>query len=135
MASLLWPEASIEELRDELNTFLNGQPAATLPSTVLVSCDATGALTGFIEVALRSHADGCDTAQPVGFIEGWYVHEHLRHQGIGRALVHAAEEWSRQQGCREMASDTWIDHEDSQLAHQAIGFEVVDRCVHFRKVL
>jgi len=35
----------------------------------------------------------------------------------------------------EMASDTWIDHEESQLAHAALGFDVVDRCVHFRKQL
>lgn len=34
-----------------------------------------------------------------------------------------------------MASDAPIDNEDSLLAHQALGFEVVDRCVHFRKPL
>jgi aminoglycoside 6'-N-acetyltransferase I len=86
-------------------------------------------------VALRSHADGCDIEQPVGFIEGWFVHEASRNRGVGRALMHSAEEWARSQGCLEMASDTWIDHEDSQRAHQALGFEVVDRCVHFRKAL
>ncbi len=34
-----------------------------------------------------------------------------------------------------MASDTWIDHIPSQKAHEALGFEVVDRCVNFRKRL
>jgi len=34
-----------------------------------------------------------------------------------------------------MASDTWIDNEASQRAHEALAFEVVDRCVHFRKAL
>jgi aminoglycoside 6'-N-acetyltransferase I len=34
-----------------------------------------------------------------------------------------------------MASDTWIDDETSIDAHQALGFEIVDRCVHFRKPL
>ena len=43
--------------------------------------------------------------------------------------------WARLKGCREMASDTWIDHEGSQRAHEALGFEVVDRCVHYRKEL
>ena len=71
----------------------------------------------------------------VGFIEGWFVYEASRQQGIGRALMRSAEEWARKQGCLEIASDTWIDHEDSQRAHQALGFEVVDRCVHFRKTL
>jgi aminoglycoside 6'-N-acetyltransferase I len=34
-----------------------------------------------------------------------------------------------------MASDTWIDQEESIDAHEGVGFEVVDRCVHFRKWL
>jgi aminoglycoside 6'-N-acetyltransferase I len=92
-------------------------------------------LTGFIEVGLRSHADGCDTAQPVGFIEGWFVHETSRKRGVGQSLLRAAEAWARGHGCREMASDTWIDHQLSQNVHLALGFEIVDRCVHFRKPL
>jgi aminoglycoside 6'-N-acetyltransferase I len=34
-----------------------------------------------------------------------------------------------------MASDTWIDNEGSQRAHEALGYEVVDHCVHYRKRL
>ena len=49
--------------------------------------------------------------------------------------MRAAEDWARQQGCREMALDTWIDSEDAQRAHTALGYEIVDRCVHFRKRL
>jgi aminoglycoside 6'-N-acetyltransferase I len=107
----------------------------TLPLTILVSQDEGGALTGFIEIGLRSHADACDPSRPVGFVEGWFVHEASRRQGIGSALMRSAEAWSREQGCREMASDTWIDDERSISAHQAVGFEIVDRCVHFRKPL
>jgi len=35
----------------------------------------------------------------------------------------------------EMASDALIDNELSQRAHEALGYEVVDRCVHYRKRL
>jgi aminoglycoside 6'-N-acetyltransferase I len=49
--------------------------------------------------------------------------------------MRSAEAWARKQGCLEMASDTWIDDESSISTHQALGFEVVDRCVHFRKAL
>jgi aminoglycoside 6'-N-acetyltransferase I len=38
-------------------------------------------------------------------------------------------------GARELASDTWLDNAGSQHAHEALGFEVVDRCVHYRKAL
>jgi aminoglycoside 6'-N-acetyltransferase I len=135
MMALLWPDVALEELAEELESFLGGPQAGTLPSTLLVSSETDGSLTGFIEVGLRSHADGCDIAQPVGFLEGWFVHEASRRRGIGGELVRSAEEWARSQGCIEIASDTWIDHEESQNAHQALGFEVVDRCVHFRKRL
>jgi aminoglycoside 6'-N-acetyltransferase I len=135
MRAQLWPEASIEEHRKELESVLRFHMYGTLPMTILVSQDKGGALTGFIEVGLRSHADGCDPARPVGFVEGWFVHEASRKQGIGRALMRSAEAWARERGCLEMASDTWIDDETSICTHQALGFEVVDRCVHFRKPL
>ncbi len=92
-------------------------------------------LIGFLEAGLRSHADGCDPAHPVGFVEGWLVKEEMRGQGIGQRLLEAAEDWARAQGCTEMASDTWIDNELSQRVHEALGFQVVDRCVHYRKAL
>jgi aminoglycoside 6'-N-acetyltransferase I len=34
-----------------------------------------------------------------------------------------------------MASDTWLENEGAQRAHEALGFEVVDRCVNYRKAL
>ena len=102
---------------------------------IFIAHDESGQLVGFLEACLRSHADGCDTAQPVGFVEGWFVEEPFRHQGVGSELMRAAEEWARSRGCIEMASDTLIDKHVGQLAHEALGFEVVDRCVHYKKRL
>jgi aminoglycoside 6'-N-acetyltransferase I len=135
MRALLWPEASAEEHRKDIESALRFRMYGTLPMTILVSQNESGALTGFIEVGLRSHADGCDPARPVGFIEGWFVREASRKQGIGGALMRSAEAWARNQGCLEIASDTWVDDETSLRSHQALGFEVVDRCIHFRKPL
>jgi aminoglycoside 6'-N-acetyltransferase I len=130
----LWPEGSLEEHAEETRAILAGAPKSTMPLAIFVAEEAR-ALIAFIEVGLRSHADGCDPARPVGFVEGWYVADTHRGRGVGRALLRAAEDWSREQGCRELASDTWIDNEGSQAAHVALGFEVVDRCVHFKKTL
>lgn len=131
----LWPDSSIEEHARELLGMLEGKSPGTLPATVLVAEESDGAVIGFLEVGLRSHADGCDPAHAVGFLEGWYVTEDRRCAGIGRKLLAAAEEWARSLGCVEMASDTWIDNEGSQRVHEALGYAVVDRCVHYRKTL
>src|SRR5687767_8774541 len=81
--------------RDELVAFaraeLEGRPYSTLPLVSFVAEAEDGRLAGFIEVGLRSHADACDGRRAVGFIEGWFVSADFRRQGIGRALVDAAE--------------------------------------------
>ncbi|MDB4998653.1 MAG: GCN5-related N-acetyltransferase [Myxococcaceae bacterium] len=134
LKAALWPDGSVEEHASESALILAGHPRSTMPLVLLVA-EAAGSVVGFIEVGLRSHADGCDPMHPVGFVEGWYVVPEHRGQSVGRALMVAAEEWARAQGCREMASDTWLDNEPSQRAHEALGFEVVDRCVNFKKPL
>ncbi|MFZ0521137.1 MAG: GNAT family N-acetyltransferase [Candidatus Acidiferrales bacterium] len=135
MQSLLWPSAAPEELLKELDDALSHRTPGTLPAVLLVSTDEDGRVTGFLEAGLRSHADGCDPARPVGYVEAWFVYEKFRKQGVGKALLNSAEEWARAQGCVEMASDALIENEVSQRAHAALGFEVVDRCVRFCKKL
>lgn len=131
----LWPDAKPEEDWPFAQAILEGRPMSTLPLVMFVAEDDGGKLVGFVEVGLRSHADGCDGRHAVGFIEGWYVAPEARRRGVGTALIAAAEAWSRAQGCIEMASDTWADSEDSERAHLALGFEVVDRCINFSKKL
>jgi aminoglycoside 6'-N-acetyltransferase I len=130
----LWPDGSLDEHRDEARALLEGHPRSTLPLVVFVA-EAEGRVVGFVEVGLRSHADGCDSVRPCGFIEGWYVVPEHQRRGVGRLLMAQAEAWAIENGCVELASDTWIDNQDSQDAHAALGFEVVDRCVNYRKTI
>jgi aminoglycoside 6'-N-acetyltransferase I len=135
MRRTLWPDEGSEgEHERELEEVLAGKWNAIYPFVVIVA-ESDGELAGFAEVTLRSYADGCEPGRPVGYLEGWFVDETHRRQGIGAALVRAAEAWARNQGCTEFASDTWLDNEPSQRAHEALGFEVVDRVVTFRKRL
>ena len=134
LRTALWPDGSIDDHRRELEAILAGRPRSSLPLTIFVVEEAAR-LIGFIEVGLRSHADGCDPARSCGFVEGWYVVPDRQGRGAGRLLMDRAEAWARDQGCEEMASDTWIEQEVSQRAHEALGFTVVDRCVHYRKRL
>lgn len=131
----LWPESSVEDHAEELALILAGKAPGILPATVFVAEANDAALLGFLEVGLRSHADGCDPSHPVGYVEGWYVAESHRRHGIGAALVHAAEDWARAQGSTEMASDTQLENLLSQRAHASLGFQIAERCVLYRKPL
>ena len=131
----LWPDSPAEEHAKELASLLTERKNGTMPLVIFVAEAAGESLVGFLEVGLRSHADGCDPKHPVGFVEGWFVSEGHRERGTGGRLLAAAEDWARGQGCVEMASDALIDNEVSQRAHKRLGFEVVDRCVRFRKGL
>lgn len=95
---------------------------------------ASGGLCGLLEVTIRREAEGCTTDR-IGYLEGWYVDEDMRQQGIGGQLVAAAEAWAIAQGCTEMASDTTPLYPLSPAAHARLGYEEVERTIHFRKAL
>jgi aminoglycoside 6'-N-acetyltransferase I len=135
LRALLWSDETVEQHGREVQKLIRSGMSGTLPAVVLVAIAASEGLAGFLEVGLRSHADGCDVEQPVGYVEGWFVREEFRGRGIGKQLMKAAEDWSRARGCREIASDALVDNLESREAHSALGFEVVDLCVHFRKGL
>jgi aminoglycoside 6'-N-acetyltransferase I len=63
------------------------------------------------------------------------VEPHARRRGVGRALIQAAEDWGRAQGCTEFGSDALIDNDISASAHKALGFEETAQIRCFRKNL
>lgn len=129
MRQRLWPEAPVEYLSFDLDDKLANPNYA-----IFVASGADGMQVAFIEAGLRDCAEGCETS-PVGYIEAWYVDEGIRGQNVGRELVHMAEGWAREKGMTEMASDTWLDNEASIAAHLKLGYEEVERLVHFTKRL
>jgi aminoglycoside 6'-N-acetyltransferase I len=135
MRHALWPESSVEEHERELVPILAGKPPGVMPLVYFVAEDSGGEVVGFVEVGLRSTADGCDWARAVGYIEGWYVAESHRRRGVGAQLIAAAENWAREQGCAEMASDTQIENAQSLQAHLHLGYEIAERSILFRKSL
>jgi aminoglycoside 6'-N-acetyltransferase I len=136
MCAELWPHGPAEEHRREFEEKTRSGMSGTLPVAIFVATDAASdALVGFVEVGMRSHAEGCDTAQPSGYVEGLFVREPVRRSGLGAALMRAAEDWARAQGCREMASDAHIDNQVSHRVHAALGYEEVERSVNFHKKL
>lgn len=123
----LWPDQS--DLDEQGRTAIAGDP----PLIVFVA-EEDQELIGFLELWLRSYAEGCDSS-PVPYVEGWYVAEQWRRRGVGGALMQAAENWSRARGFTELGSDTEETNRLSRDAHAALGFTEVETVTVFRKVL
>jgi aminoglycoside 6'-N-acetyltransferase I len=129
MRLALWPYETFEELLTEMAGIF---PNPEMP--VFVAERADGRLGGFLEGGTRPYAEGCETS-PAGYIEGWYVDEDLRRQGVGRMLMDAMEAWARERGLKELGSDTWLWNEASIGAHLRLGYAEAERLVHFAKKL
>jgi len=133
MRGRLWPDAGAAELEREARDFIAGITIPTIDA-VFIAAEKTGSAIGFLELSLRAFSDGCDS-MPVPYVEGWYVEPAARGAGAGRALMRAAETWSRERGFTELASDTEVGNELSLRAHEHCGFEEVERLVKLRKRL
>jgi aminoglycoside 6'-N-acetyltransferase I len=131
MRERLWP-AQPGEHAGEIDRYFAGNLAE--PVEVLLAFNERGEAIGFIELSIRAYAEGC-ISDRVAFIEGCYVEPAERRQGVGAALVRAAESWARSQGCPDLASDTEIDNHASIAAHLALGFADAGTIRCFKKSL
>ncbi|MHB8779373.1 MAG: aminoglycoside 6'-N-acetyltransferase [Anaerolineales bacterium] len=124
----IWPEAPDEYLDSDMNDILASK------EDVVFFALLDDRPVGMVEARIRDYGEGCET-NPVGYIEGWFVYPEMRGKGVAGALTQAAEDWARERGCTEMASDTWLDNEASIRAHLKLGYLEVERLVHFVKPL
>lgn len=119
MRRSLWPDDPGDSHSSEVREYFGG--TLRNPAEVLLAFDENGAALGFAELSIRNYAEDAETDR-VAYLEGWYVAPQARRQGVGRALIDAAETWALKQGCVEFGSDALIDNEVSARAHRALGF-------------
>ena len=125
---LLWPDCPPERHQLEIEQLLSGSGIVTVAAV-------GNELVGFVEVSVRSdHVEGT-AAGPVPYLEGWFVAERFRGQGIGRALLAFAERWATEHGYQELASDAEIGNASAIRLHKRAGFREVGRSMHFVKPL
>lgn len=129
MREALWP-GSLSDHEEETRQHFQKR----LEAPLVFVAEVDGRLVGFLELDFRKYAPGCRSS-PVPFIEGWYVDARWRRQGIGRALLEAAEAHARAAGYQEIASDVELDNTGSLAAHAALGYTETDRVVGFRRSL
>lgn len=129
LALQLWPDHIFEEL------FLDLQQIMCKPEAAFFLCRQDGIPVGFAQCQLRhDYVEGTQSS-PVGYLEGIFVAENYRKQGIARKLLLACEQWATEQGCIEFASDCELTNLESLAFHLRMGFLEVGRIICFTKSL
>ena len=125
LAVLLWPEHSTDELAEEMGPLLSGSESAVFLAF------AGDKPVAFAQCQLRhDYVEGTGSS-PVGYLEGIYVAGAYRKQGVARNLLAGCEQWAKEKGCREFASDCELTNLESQAFHQAVGFREANRIVAY----
>ena len=128
LAAELWPDNTPEGLRAELEQLSPSEGAVFLAVE-------DGVAAGFAQCQLRHDYVEGTRSSPVGYLEGIYVRKDFRSRGLARALLSACEDWARERGCLEFASDCAVDNGVSIAFHRSAGFDEANRIVCFTKRL
>lgn len=129
MAILMWKSHTVEELTEDMASVIDSSEGA-----VFLAREGDH-FTGFAQCQIRhDYVEGTESS-PVGYLEGILVREECRHRGYARALLEQCQQWAREQGCTEFASDCELDNEESYRFHMKVGFEEANRVICFTKRL
>ena len=96
---------------------------AAAPDSELLVAEAAGAVAGLVAIAAQLHlARPGRSARIIGLV----VDEDARREGVGAALVAAAEEQARAWGCDRLELTSSRRRDEAQGFYAALGF--ADRC-------
>ena len=90
---------------------------------------------GFAQCQLRYDYVEGTTTTPVGYLEGIFIKDGYRNKGYAKELLSECEAWTKENGCKEFASDCEINNIDSFQFHKAMNFTEANRIICFTKEL
>lgn len=126
---LLWAAHEAQALREEFADIM------AKPGGAFFLAFAGEEAVGFAQCQLRhDYVEGTESS-PVGYLEGIFVRENHRGKGLAGKLLAACENWAREQGCREFASDCELGNTGSLAFHLNMGFQEAGRIICFKKTL
>ncbi|QJE96673.1 GNAT family N-acetyltransferase [Luteolibacter luteus] len=85
-----------------------------------IVADCGGQVAGFIGlVKIQAY----ETPAPLGYILALSVGGTYQRQGLGKALVAAAEEYFRSQGITDIRVSSGLQREEAHLFYEAMGYQ------------
>ena len=125
----LWPECHYDKEKEQWEQLIHS------PDNYCALAKINDAYVGFIHISIRhEYVEGTESSK-TAYLEGIYVKPAFRKKQIATELLSSGEAWAKAKGLSQLASDTEIDNQISQLFHQQSGFEEVNRIVCFIKTI
>ncbi|MBQ8279321.1 MAG: GNAT family N-acetyltransferase [Roseburia sp.] len=129
LAINMWSNNTIEELTVDFEDLLSKEECA-----IFIYEDDNEAI-GFAQCQLRhDYVEGTENS-PVGYLEGIFVQKEYRKKGYAKELLVKCEEWAKEKGCTEFASDCELTNDESLAFHLKMGFVEANRIICFTKQL
>ncbi len=129
MAIMMWDCHSVEELAEEFVAILDNEECAIY----LIFDNIDNMPIGFAQCGLRhDYVEGTESS-PVGYLEGIFIRKGYRKKGYAKDLLAECENWAKEKGCSEFASDCELTNSVSLAFHINMGFTEANRIICFAK--
>lgn len=129
MAIMMWDCHSVEELAEEFVAILDNEECAIY----LIFDNIDNMPIGFAQCGLRhDYVEGTERS-PVGYLEGIFIRKGYRKKGYAKDLLAECENWAKEKGCSEFASDCELTNSVSLAFHINMGFTEANRIICFTK--
>lgn len=127
LAVQMWNSHTAEKLSNSVSSLIESDNNALFLLVV------DGNIQGFAQCGLRHDYVEGTNSRPVGYLEGIFIKEEYRKQGYAKQLLKYCEQWAKEKGCSEIASDCELDNEISLQFHINSGFDEANRIICFTK--
>lgn len=125
----LWSNHNFEDLKEEMKEIILSKFA------LIALYYQNNNPIAFAQCQLRTdYVEGTESS-PVGYLEGIYVQDKYRKQGVAKELLKYCEKWAKENSCIEFASDCEINNIESYNFHLKVGFIEANRIICFKKRL
>jgi ribosomal protein S18 acetylase RimI-like enzyme len=107
-------------------------PSPLGPPAVLVA-EQGGEVIGYVAVRLvETPRDPAITPERRAHVETVVVDEGRRRQGVGAALMQAAEDWGARRGAAELVLTVWSDNGAAEALYRRCGYASIARILRKR---
>ena len=127
LMTALWTDCSYEDEFESCKNILNSE------TEICFLVKEQDEYIAFIHLTVRyDYVEGSESS-PTTYLEAIYVQPNFRYLGVGKSLIDFGEEWGKQKGCKQFASDTELSNLSSIEFHKKNGFREANRIVCFIK--